>query len=141
MTIPAIPPDLQGALCFLLIGGLFLLRSSSLSQKLQFLLDNGIEATATIVWLEDNPHSEERTYYPVFRFQTQEQQTVTSCYYHSKRRSGFKVGEQKQIHYDPAGPTKFLIPSYVGRDIWIYRVLGLSAGLLGLLTILLYVIL
>ncbi|MDF7812634.1 DUF3592 domain-containing protein [Hymenobacter sp. YC55] len=141
MTIPTIPSDLQAALCLLLIGGLFLFRSGSLSQKRQTLLINGTEATATIVWLEDNPHSDRRTYYPVFRFQTRKQETITACYYHSKRRNGYRVGEQMQILYDPVDPTKFLVPLFTETEIWIYRVLGFGAGLLGLVTILLYAIL
>jgi hypothetical protein len=134
MTIPVIPSDLQAALCLLLVGGLCLLKSGYLNRKRQLLLDQGIEVTATIVRLEDNPHSDDRTYFPVLRFQTQEQETITAyCYYYSRRRNRFRVGEQMQIYYDPTDPANFLVPSYVGTEIRIYRTIGFGTGLFGLL--------
>jgi hypothetical protein len=101
---------------------------------MQFMLDQGIETTATVVWLEEDTHSDHRTYFPVLRFRTQEQETITACYYHSKPQHGYKVGEQMQVHYDPSDPTKFLVPSFAGTEMWIYKTLGFGAGLLSLLT-------
>ncbi|RSK43286.1 DUF3592 domain-containing protein [Hymenobacter perfusus] len=128
MTIPVIPEDLLFALICLLLGGLFLRKANRLHQKHQHMLIHSLSATATIVRLEDNPSTDHRTYFPVLRFQTATQETVTVCYPHSKRRYQFRVGEPLQIQYNPATPTEILVPSYNQSDITIYRWLGRAAG-------------
>jgi Protein of unknown function (DUF3592) len=140
MTFPALPKDLQVALVSLLVGGLFLRKASQLSRKRRLLLTHGLPATATIIRLEDNPSTDHRTYYPVLRFQTATQETITVCYPHSKRRYQFRVGEQLQIQYYPSTPTEILVLSYNESDTEIYRWLGRAAGLLGIAATLSYLL-
>jgi Protein of unknown function (DUF3592) len=140
MTILAVPEDLVIALVCLLLGGLSLRKASQLHQKQQHLLTHGLSATATIVRLEDNLSTDHRTYYPVLRFQTATQETVTVGYPHSKRRYQFRVGESLQIQYHPSTPTEILVLSYNESDIVIYRWLGWAAGLLGIAASLSYLL-
>lgn len=138
MTIPAIPEDLLFALFCLFFAGLSLLKASKLHHKRQHFLTHGLSATATVVRLEENLHSDPRTYFSVLQFQTATQELIIVGYPHSKRRYQFRVGEPLQIQYNPATPTEILVLSYNQSDIVIYRWLGRAAGLLGVVAILAY---
>lgn len=140
MTIPAVPEDLLFALFCLVVAGVSMRKASQLHQKQQHLLTHGLSATATIVRLEENLHSDPRTYFPVLQFQTATQELIIVGYPHSRRRYQFRVGKLLQIHYYPATPTKILVLSYNQYDIVIYRWLGRAAGLLGVVAILAYML-
>ena len=137
--LASLPQDVQAALLFLLIGGLLLLRVYYLHRQRQSLLAHGTEALATVVWLEEDPHTGHHgSYHPVLRFQTAGQQTITDCYYYSKPRGRFTAGEQLPIHYHTAAPAEFRVLSYVRAEMRTYGLLGLLVAGLSLLKILAY---
>ncbi|WP_425486518.1 MULTISPECIES: DUF3592 domain-containing protein [Hymenobacter] len=121
------------ALALLLLGGLFLLKARRLQQRLQHLLDHGLETTATIIRLEENPTTDHRTFYPVLRFQTTKKQTITASYPHSRERRNFRVGDKLLVRYDATSPAQFLVPTFVASDMRIYQILGYGAGSGGIL--------
>lgn len=73
------------------------------------LLRSGVRVDGVIVQVINNGYNRSTIYYPVVRFLTEEEDSVTETYGVGGNKWSYKEGETVKVIYDPLNPGRFLL--------------------------------